>query len=44
MLFRHPLTLKVHLHGKHPCPMHIVKRKKLKKENPNKTPKTPNII
>jgi hypothetical protein len=26
------MTSKVHLHGKHPCPMHFVKRKKLKKK------------
>jgi len=43
-LFGHPLTLKVHLHGKHPCLMHLVKRKKFLKSNPKKTPKTPNII
>jgi len=32
-LFGHPLTLEVHLHGEHLCPMCLAKQKKLKEIN-----------
>jgi hypothetical protein len=38
-LVKHPLISKAHLHGGHPCPMHIVERKR-KEANPNGTFKT----
>ncbi len=33
-LFGHPLILESHLHGKHPCPMCLIGRKKWGKKNP----------
>ncbi len=39
-LLGHPLTLKAHLHDKHPHPTCIIEKKKMKKKKPNGMSKT----